>query len=170
MKNLKHYVAIYQEQLDKGEIQIAYAALVKFVMNLKTEFSKSSAQQYSFGNILQGYMDYTYFYFSNDFLKSKKLKYGIVLNHQKMRFEIWLLGSTADVQRKYWNILKTSKWNADRTEMPKYSILEAVLVENPDFDNLNLLSKKIEKNFIKTADEIMDELKRDEKITGTCHG
>lgn len=160
MKNLNHYVAKYKEQLDKGEIQIAYTELVKFVMNLKTEFSKSLSQQYSFGNILQGYMDYTYFYFSNDFLKSKKLRYGIVLNHQKLRFEIWLLGNTADVQRKYWDILKTSKWNSDRTEMPKFSVLEAVLVENPDFDNLNLLSHKIEENLITTADEIMNELKK----------
>jgi uncharacterized protein YheU (UPF0270 family) len=31
MKNLNHYVAIYKEQLNKGDILIAYNELVKFV-------------------------------------------------------------------------------------------------------------------------------------------
>jgi hypothetical protein len=32
--------------------------------------------------------------------------------------------------------------------MPKYSILEAVIENKPDFDNLPLLSEKIEKELI----------------------
>lgn len=31
MKNLNQYVAIYKEQLDKGDIQEAYVGLVKYV-------------------------------------------------------------------------------------------------------------------------------------------
>ena len=41
-------------------------------------------------SIVKGYMDYTYFYFTNDYLKNQKLKLGLVLNHKEMRFEIWL--------------------------------------------------------------------------------
>ncbi|MFT6963988.1 MAG: hypothetical protein ACJAWV_003728 [Flammeovirgaceae bacterium] len=33
-------------------------------------------------------------------------------------------------------------------EIPKYSILEAVIENKPDFDNLPLLSEKIEKELI----------------------
>tara|TARA_R110002096_G_scaffold28336_16_gene85959 strand:+ start:670 stop:1161 length:492 start_codon:yes stop_codon:yes gene_type:complete len=159
MENLNTYVSIYQEQLKKGDILIAYNELVKFVMKLRTDFIKSLSDQYSFGGILHGYMDYTYFYYSNDFLKSKKLKFGLVLNHLEMRFEIWLLGNTIPTQKEYWELLKTTKWNKDKTEMPTYSILETTIVENPDFNNLNLLANQIETKMSQTSNEILDYLK-----------
>ncbi len=159
MDNLNKYVAVYKEQLEKGDILIAYNELVKFVMKLRTEFIKTLSDQYSFAGILHGYMDYTYFYYSNDFLKSKKLKLGLVLNHLEMRFEIWLLGNTIPNQNKYWELMKTTKWNKGRTEMPKYSILETTLVENPDFNNLDKLTEQIETKMIKASDEILDYLK-----------
>lgn len=159
MENLNKYVSIYKEQLEKGDILIAYNELVKFVMQLRTDFIKSLSDQYSFAGILHGYMDYTYFYYSNDFLKSKKLKLGLVLNHLEMKFEVWLLGNTIPNQKKYWELLKATKWNRDKTEMPKYSILEATLVDNPDFNNLNALTEQIETEMIKVSDEIMGYLK-----------
>ena len=160
MKKLNHYVAIYKEQLDKGDILIAYNELVKFVMKLRVDFIKNLSEQYSFTGILHGYMDYTYFYYSNEFLKSKKLKLGLVLNHSKMGFEVWLLGNTISVQKKYWELLKTSKWNKNKKEMPKYSILEAVLENNPDFDNLPTLSQMIENRLIEISDEILIAIKK----------
>lgn len=159
MENLNKYVSIYKEQLEKGDILIAYNELVKFVMKLRTDFIKNLSDQYSFAGILHGYMDYTHFYYSNDYLKHKKLKLGLVLNHLDMRFEVWLLGNTIPNQKKYWELLKTTKWNKNKTEMPKYSILETTLVENPDFNNLNALSEQIETNMIKVSDEILGYLK-----------
>ena len=67
MKNLNDIVAVYQEELRKGDILIAYNELVKFVMTTRTELLKNLADQYSFAKILHGYMDYTYFYYTNDF-------------------------------------------------------------------------------------------------------
>ncbi len=159
MKNLNKYVSIYQDQLKKGDILIAYNELVKFVMNLRTEFIKILSDQYSFAGILHGYLDFTYFYYSNDFLKRKKLKFGLVLNYMEMRFELWLLGNTKPIQQKYWELLKNTKWNKNKTEMPKYSILESIIVENPDFDNLDKLTEQIETEMIKASDEILDYLK-----------
>ncbi len=159
MKDLNKYVSIYQDQLKKGDILIAYNELVKFVMNLRTEFIKNLSDQYSFAGILHGYMDYTYFYYSNEFLKSKKLKLGLVLNHMEMRFEIWLLGNTKPIQQKYWELSKNTKWNKDNAEMPKYSILESVIVEKPDFDNFDKLSEQIETKMVQVSDEILDYLK-----------
>ena len=43
--------------------------------------------------------------------------------------------------------------------MPQYSILEAVIIDNPDFNNLELLSQKIHKNMIQVSDEVIDLLK-----------
>lgn len=160
MKNLNHYISIYKEQLDKGDILIAYNHLVKYVMKLRVDFIKKLSEQYSFTGILHGYMDYTYFYYSNDFLKSKKLKLGLVLNHLEMRFEIWLLGNTKSIQKHYWELLKESKWNKGRKDMPTYSILEVIINDHPDFDNLPLLSQQIEKKLIEQSDEIINVLKR----------
>lgn len=159
MEDLNRYVAIYKEQLDKGDILVAYNELVKFVMKLRTEFIKRLSDKYSFTGILHGYMDYTYFYYSNDFLKTKKLKLGLVLNHLEMRFEVWLLGNTKPIQKKYWELSKSTKWNNDKDEMPAYSILEAVLVENPDFNNLAKLTEQIEAKMITTSEEILNYLK-----------
>ncbi|MFK7904387.1 MAG: hypothetical protein AB8B69_04640 [Chitinophagales bacterium] len=160
MKNLNHYVAIYKEQLNKGDILIAYNELVKFVMKLRVDSIKRLSDHYSFSGILHGYMDYTYFYYTNEFLKSKKLKLGLVLNHVEMRFEIWLLGNTIAVQKNYWGLLKESKWNKDKIEMPKYSILEVIIENQPDFDELPLLAQNIEKKMIDVSDEIINAINK----------
>lgn len=159
MKNLNQYVSIYKEALDKGDIQKAYTGLVKYVSTLKAYCSKNMNDEYSFGNTLRGYMDYTYFYFFNDFLRDKKLRFGIVLNHEKMRFELWLMGQNTVVQKEYWNLLKSTKWNKDKTTKPKYSELEVVLIDNPDFDRLDILSQSILEEATESMTEIMDYLK-----------
>ena len=109
MKDLNHYVDIYKEQLKKGDIQEAYVGLVKYVTRLRTTLSKNLSESYSFGDLFQGYMHYTYFYYTNDFLKKRKLKIGLVLNHTKMQFEVWLLGQTIPLQEKYWQYFKTNQ-------------------------------------------------------------
>lgn len=159
MKNLNHYVALYKAQLEKGDILIAYNELVKFVMQLRTDCIKQLSEQYSFLGILHGYMDYTYFYYTNAYLKGKKLKLGLVLNHLEMRFEIWLLGNTKQVQNQYWTALKNTKWNEGRTEMPTYSIVEAVIDDEPDFDDLSALAQKLEDHLVRVSEEIINAVK-----------
>jgi len=68
-------------------------------------------------------------------------------------------GKYNTAQKEYWELLKTTKWNKDKTEMPTYSILETTLVEHPDFNNLNLLADQIETQMIQASNEIMDYLK-----------
>ncbi len=77
-----------------------------------------------------------------------------------MQFELWLVGQNSEVQKKYWNILKDTEWNKYQTSMPKYSVLEVILIENPDFNNLSLLTEQIEKKIILITDEIIGYLKR----------
>ncbi len=154
-KNLNDYVSIYKAELDKGDIQIAYEKLLKYVMALKVHFQKVQPANYTFANVYLGFMDYTYFYFFNDFLRSKKLRFGIVLNHPKMQFELWLLGQNAKVQDGYWELLKETKWNMGRTAKPKYSILEVVLIKNPNFNELYTLSDEIETAAQRIIEEMM---------------
>lgn len=100
-------------------------------------------------------MDYTYFPFFNDFFRGKKLRVGIVLNHQQMRFGLWLMGQNAEVQKEYWDLLKSTEWIKERDAMPTYSVLEAVLVEATDFDDLDTLSVSIKKVTTRIAEEVM---------------
>lgn len=154
-KNLNDYIAVYSKLLDQGDIQIAYSALLRYMWVLKANFHKKLGEEYSFGNISPGYMDFTYFPFFNDFLRSKKLRFGIVLNHQEMRFELWLMGQNAKVQENYWGLLKKTKWNQDRAERPQYSVLETIIVAKPDFNNLDRLTEEIEKSAIYQTEEIL---------------
>lgn len=158
-KKRSSYISVYKKHLEAGEIQIAYEALVKYVMSLKAHCEKVFANQYSFGNVSPGYLDFTYFPFFDDYLRSEKLRFGIVLNHREMRFELWLMGQNAEIQKKYWALLKDSPWNQHRTTMPKYSVLEAVLVELPDFDHLDDLTLKIEQTAASISNEILEYMK-----------
>lgn len=158
-KNLNTYVSAYKELLKAGEVQFAYAQLVKYVQRLKTDFSNDVTNDFSVGNVFQGYMDYTYFYLTNDYLKSKKLKLGVVLNHKEANFELWLLGQTKDVQEKYWNLLKNTKW-IKVPQMPQYSIFEVALVKNPNFENLDKLTDELKKKFNTISAEVLISLKQ----------
>lgn len=140
MKNdIQKSIEIYKEQLSHGYIQMAYSALMKYVAELKLNIPK----EYQTGNISFGYLDYTYFSFFNEWLRNHKLRFGIVLNHEKMQFELWLMGQNAAVQKKYWEILKRSEWNMDKKEMPKYSVLEAILENQIDFTDKETMTKEI---------------------------
>lgn len=155
-KKFNYYVSIYKKEIEKGDIQVAYENLIKYVMSLKIKCEKSFSKEFSFGNTAPGYMDITYFSFVNKFLLNKKLRFGIILNHKKMQFELWLMGRNAEIQKKYWDLLKDTKWNKEQLIMPKYSILEVVLSDEPNFDNLESLDNEIVNNAIDISREIMD--------------
>ncbi|MGR3002580.1 hypothetical protein ABMY37_23405, partial [Vibrio vulnificus] len=72
----------------------------------------------------------------------QKLKLAIVLNHQEVRFELWLLGQTKDVQISYWEKLQGVKW-VNQDAMPEWSIFEITMLASPDFDDAKVLSESI---------------------------
>ena len=151
-KDIQTSIAIYQEQLQYGHIQTAYITLTKYVAELKGKLSNT----YSTSNIGFGYLDYTYFYFTNDYVKNKNLKFALVLNHKKMQFELWLCAKTANVQRHYWNLLKDSEWNKNGEEMPKYSILEIVLENHIDFHDKESMTNNIIGRSLSLSSEIQE--------------
>lgn len=159
MENFSDYIAVYKEELKKEDIQKAYEGLLKYVMYLKSYYSKTLSDRFFFGNVSPGYMDFTYFPFFNDYLRYEKLRFGVVLNHKKVRFELWLMGQNIEIQKIYWNLLKTSKWNKNQITMPKYSVLEVILVEYPNFDELDHLTAQIEERIILDTQEIIDYIK-----------
>lgn len=153
-KDIQKSIEIYKEQLSCGYIQTAYIALTKYVAELKREFQK----KYAVSNTGFGYLDYTYFYFTNDYVKSKNLKFALVLNHEKMQIELWLCARTTEIQKQYWNLLKDSRWNKNINEMPKYSVLEAVLENQIDFNDKENMTPNIIDRSVSLSSEIQQYL------------
>lgn len=151
-KDISKCIEIYKNQLIQGDIRRAYVLLIKYMGELKAKFP----EQYSTGNISLGYLDYTYFSFFNMYLRQHKLRFGIVLNHMKMRFELWLMGQNASVQQKYWELLKNTDWNKNVNTMPQYSVLEVCLESDIDFSNKDFMTDRIFSNAISLAEVIQD--------------
>jgi hypothetical protein len=156
-KSLNTRISAYKRVFASGEIQKTYQSLVAIVQNLRTDFSKKYQGEFSVAKVLHGYIDFTYFYLQNEYLKKKKLKFAIVLNHQQVHFELWLLGQTKDVQIRYWEKLKDAEW-VNEEAMPEYSIFEITLLANPDFDDTKKLSESIRNAFESLTREIINTL------------
>ena len=156
-KSLNARIPAYKKVFASGEIQKTYQSLVGVVQDLRTEFKKAYKSKFSVANVLHGYIDFTYFYLQNDYLKKHRLKLAIVFNHQEVCFELWLLGQTKDVQVNFWEKLKGEKW-VNEDSMPEWSIFEIVMIANPDFDDIELLSESIHSTFTRFSNEIFEVL------------
>jgi len=159
-KKINSCISFYKEQVNKSDIQKTYMFLLKYLMQVKASFEKAFSKEYSYGYVSPGYMDYSYFSFANEYLKDKRLRFGIVLNHSEMRFELWLMGQNKEIQNSYWNLLKASTWNQDRTTKPQYAELEIVLVDNPNFENIDALTADIINRAIEEANRVIVYLKK----------
>ena len=164
-QSLNTLVSAYKKVLADGSVQNTYQRLVGVVQNLRTHFSKVFKDQYSVAAVLHGYIDFTYFYLQDAYLKSKKLKLALVLNHQEVRFELWLLGQTKNIQVQYWEMLKNIDW-VNEQQMPQWSIFEIPLLDNPDFDNLEKLTETITQRFETLAQDVANVLKHHDFNSG----
>ena len=147
----------YRRQLQKGAIQKAYQGLMDYIMRLRSHFENKYPDYSVSGSVYFGYMDMTYFSFFPETLKLRRLKVGIVFVHRTFRFEVWLFGYNKGVQAKYWKLFKENGWNKYRippTTKGVDSILEGILVENPDFSDLNALTKQIERGTLKFIEDV----------------
>jgi hypothetical protein len=157
MKSFHEYMSEYKIQMKKGDIVEAYKGLMEYIMNLRTYFQKKYLDYNVSGSIYYGYMDMTYFSLFQESLKLRKLKVGIVFIHKTCRFEVWLFGYNKKVQSKYWKLIKEKGWNKYRiplTTKSVDSIIEHNLVDNPDFSNLENLTKQIEAGILKFIDGV----------------
>ena len=159
MESFHKYINEYKKQMAKGDIPKVYRGLMECIMSLRTYFYNKYPDYSISGNIYYGYMDMTYFSFFPESLKKRKLKAGIVFLHQSCRFEVWLFGYNKQVQAKYWKLLKDSGWNKYHlvsTTKGNDSILEHTLTDNPDFNDMDVLTKQIEKGTLKFIKDVED--------------
>lgn len=144
----------YQRELQEKKIAKAYHFLLHFMMKIKADFALHHKREFNVGAISPGYLDFSYFPFFDASLRKNKLRYGLVLNHVEMRIELWLMGQNAQVQHAYWKKLRKSPWNIHRYSMPKYAILELVLVEDLTFDSMDELLLDIRTKILEAVSEI----------------
>ncbi len=157
MEPFHEYVNEYKKQLEKGAVQKAYKGLMEYILSLRTFFKNKYPDYFVSGSIYFGYMDMTYFSFTPKSLIDRKLKIAIVFIHEPCRFEVWLAGYNKQVQTKYWKLLKESNWNKYPivpTTKDVDSIVEHVLVGNPDFSDLNNLTNQIESATLKFIKDV----------------
>jgi hypothetical protein len=161
LASLQESMTKYREQLQKGEIQLAYRGLMDYFWSLKSFFESKYPDLCVSGGVYYGFMDMTYFALFPKTLKDKKLKIAIVFVHDSFRFEVWLSGINKNVQAKYWKLIKQSGWVKYRfpaVAKGADSIIESTLAENPDFNQLDTLTKQIEAgtlDFIKEVENFL---------------
>ena len=157
MESFHEYIDEYRKQLGMGKIQEAYRGLMEYVMALRTYFKNKYPGYVVSGSIYYGYMDMTYFSFFPKSLKNRNLKVAIVFVHDAFRFEVWLAGFNKQVQAKYWKLFKESNWDKYRIVSSTEgvdSIVEHILVDNPDFKDLDALTKQVERETLKFIKDV----------------
>ena len=157
MKSFQESINEYRKQIKKGDIQAAYRGLMEYMMELRTHFMKTYPDYDVPGNIYYGYMDMTYFSIFPKSMKQRKLKIAVVFLHEAFRFEVWLSAVNKQVQKQYWELIKESGWDKYKIIPPGKgvdSIIEHIVADNPDFDDLAVLTRQIETGVLKFIQEV----------------
>jgi hypothetical protein len=151
------YMNEYKKQLEKGAIIQAYRGLMDYFNGLRLHFEKKYPDHPASGSVYYGFMDMTYFAIFPKSLKRRKLKIAIVFVYDTFRFEVWLSGNNRKVQAEYWKLINESGWkkyNLSPLAKGIDSILDYILVDNPDFNDLDVLTKQIENGTMKFTKDV----------------
>lgn len=157
MESLQESINEYKKQLAKGYLQKAYKGILEYLMALRTHFEKQHPDWLVPGGLYTGYMDMSYFSIIPPAMKDRKLKIAVVFIHEACRFEVWLAGVNKGVQAEYWQMIKESGWNQYKpvaTLQGADAIIEHVIVEAPNFDDLQALTREIEKGTLKFITDV----------------
>lgn len=138
-------------------INKAYKGLMEYLMYLRIHFKNTHPDIFIPGTFYSGYMDMSYFSLVPESLKRHNLKIAVVFLHEAFRFEAWLAGANKQIQTKYWELFKESGWKKYpivATTKDADAVIEHVLVDIPDFSNLDALTAAIEKETIQFIEYI----------------
>lgn len=163
MKSLHEDMAEFRKQLQQGSVQKAYQGLLEFMTSLKHHFAATHPDYAAPGGLYQGYMDMTYFALLPGSLQERELKIAVVFLYDSFRFEIWLSGKNKRILNRYWKLIRDSGWHTYKVVEPGTgvdAVVEHVLAENPDFSDLNRLTKQIEQEAVNFISEIESLLTR----------
>lgn len=157
MEPFHEYINEYRKQLQNRAVKEAYKGLMEYIKYLRLHLKNNYPDYFVSSSVQYGFMDYTYFYFFPKSLQHRKLKIVILFVHDTFTFEIWLAGYNKDIQKKYWKLFTESDWNKYHiasTTRDVNSIIDHILIDNPDFRDLDTLTKQIEKGTLKFIKDI----------------
>jgi hypothetical protein len=151
------HLAEYKRLVQTTNLQQGYQEFVKSFRQLRTYLQKALPDFEFTGNIVENNMDYAYFQFSNEALRSKKLKIVVAFVHEKFNCQIWLSGMNREVQTKYYNALKVLNNNQlpyDLTDNPAKTdyILKKELAAAWEKEGMEKVYKKVESAVTDLAD------------------
>jgi len=160
MDSLNRSIQEYKIQLSKGHIQKAYKGIMTFMSDLRA-YLEEKYPDHNASALYFGYMDMTYFAFTPSALKSKKLKIAIVFLHEDCKFELWLAGNNRQIQADSIELLShknIGKYTLSQINPGVDSIIESLIVEQPDFDDIEELKKQIGEKTFEFAKDIISVL------------
>jgi hypothetical protein len=158
MKSFNECMQEYKSQLKAGDIKKAYKGIMEYMSYLMSHLENKYPDCTVSGSIYQGYMDMTYFAFCPSVIKSRQLKIAVVFLHEECRFDVWLSGVNKQVQMKYWKLLKEScmnKYLIPPSIKGSDSIMQHILVKDPDFNDLDVLTKQIEDGVLEFTEDVI---------------
>jgi hypothetical protein len=135
----------YKQLLSEGKVQKAYRSIIQFMVKLQIGL-KTDYPNFEVSGVYQGYMDMTYFSFTPPALSALGLKIAIVFLHESFTFQVWLSARNRQLRGKFINLLRQLGWNPAEisTTGPGIdSVVENVLVSEPDFEDPLALSDQI---------------------------
>lgn len=155
-----NYINDYKEILEKTNLQRGYQEFIKFFRYLRTYLEKEMSEYIFANNIVENNMDYSYFQFTNEKLKSDGLKIVVTFVHKDFKYEVWLSGSNRKIQCKYYDIFKTKKQIYMLTNNPNKTdyILKTNIMDTYNYDELDELLIKMKANiidFIENATKVL---------------
>ncbi len=151
-----NHLAEYQNAM-RQQVPEVYQGLMDFMLRFRTRLMTYYPSGYAFSHLSPGYLDNSYFAFTPEAVRQQKLKVALVLNHQEMRFEIWLCGQNKKVQQEYWQIFKESDWDRNNlAPSPERSVMEEVLIENPNFSEEEVLFESLETGIMRFNEILVD--------------
>jgi hypothetical protein len=159
MESFHTSIPEFQAQLQKGSIQKAYQGIINTILGLKNDLKSKHPGWSLSSNIYQGYLDMTYFACTPPDLKDLGLKIAIVFVYQPFRFEVWLSAANKGIQQHFWEHIKAigdHPYHLVPTVQGNDSILEYVLVDQPDFVDLQHLTHQVESGTLKFIDDVRD--------------
>ncbi|MGN0566719.1 MAG: DUF7000 family protein [Candidatus Limousia pullorum] len=134
----------YKTLLQTTDLIEAYQEFIKLFRFLRIELEKTMTEYRFQGNIAENRMDYSYFLFWNEELKSKGLKIAVVFVHRDFRFEVWVSGFNRKYQSKYYDILKDKEIPFELTSSPtKTDYILRVPADISDISNGDYVVEKI---------------------------
>lgn len=122
----------YRQLVQTTSLAESYGEFVRLFRFLRVQMEKEMPQFQFQGNIAENAMDYSYFQFTSQALKSRGLKIAVVFLHRQFRLEVWLSGVNRSSQKRWFPVLATKDCPFLRTENPERSdyILRTPLPED----------------------------------------